>query len=53
MGKTSIYGRRTSNFGGILMCPPLIKDATYEIVENYGSWETRRGYERWHMWEVA
>ena len=24
-----------------------------EIVENYGSWETRRGYERWHMWEVA
>jgi hypothetical protein len=24
-----------------------------EIVEKYGSWETRRGYERWHLLEVA
>jgi len=24
-----------------------------EIVEKHGSWETRRGYERWHLLEVA
>ena len=23
------------------------------VVEDYGSWETRRGYERWHLLEVA
>jgi len=24
-----------------------------EIIEKHGSWETRRGYERWHLLEVA
>jgi len=24
-----------------------------EIVEKHGSWETRRGYDRWHLLEVA
>ena len=24
-----------------------------EIVEKYGSWETRTDYTRWHLWEVA
>ena len=24
-----------------------------EIVEKHGSWETRRGYKRWHLQEVA
>jgi len=23
------------------------------IVEKYGSWETRKGYDRWHLLEVA
>ena len=23
------------------------------IVEKYGSWETRKGYKRWHLLEVA
>ena len=24
-----------------------------EIVEKHGSWETRKGYQRWHLLEVA
>ena len=24
-----------------------------EIIEKHGSWETRRGYKRWHLMEVA
>jgi len=24
-----------------------------EIVEKHGSWETRKGYKRWHLLEVA
>ena len=24
-----------------------------EIVEIHGSWETRKGYQRWHLLEVA
>jgi len=24
-----------------------------EIVEKYGSWETRKGYKRWHLMEIA
>jgi hypothetical protein len=23
------------------------------IIENYGSWDTRTGYQRWHLMEVA
>ena len=24
-----------------------------EIVEKYGSWDTRKNYDRWHLLEVA
>jgi len=24
-----------------------------DIVEKHGSWETRKGYKRWHLLEVA
>jgi len=23
------------------------------IIENHGSWETRKNYDRWHLWEIA
>ena len=28
-------------------------DLMDSVVERYGSWETRKGYERWHLLEVA
>ena len=28
-------------------------DEMDSIVETFGSWETRKGYDRWHLMEVA